>query len=202
MSAKQTSFVAIMSSLGTVLSGLSLSLGPFLTAASMGAAALDLSHIATFIAAIFGGPYVGALVGFLGGVYAGYYFGYVAGGLGLLSLIGMPLGKMLTGLLAGFLYKKMKATNNSRSPILTIPLTLLSYVPEALYTVAYFLFIVPLVYKFSMDFMIPLVMPKAWLEISVMSLIMATLTSRVSFREFANTFFQPQQSGKASSNKT
>lgn len=202
MNAKQTSFIALMSSLGIVLSGLSLSLGPFLTAAGMGAAALDLSHIATFIAAIFGGPYVGALVGFLGGIYAGYYFGYVVGTLGILSLIGLPLGKAMTGLAAGFLYKKFKGNTYSKSPIFVIPLTLLSYVPESLYTFAYFLYIVPLVYGFSMSFMIPLVMPKAWIEITVMSVIMMVLASAKSFREFANTFFQLQEPKKPTLNKT
>ena len=103
MDTKQTAFVAMMSALGLLLSVISLNVAPLLTAVGQSGAALDLSHIATFIAAIFGGPYVGAIVGFLSGIYAGYYFGYVMGSLGVLSLIGVPFGKALTGLTAGFL---------------------------------------------------------------------------------------------------
>jgi LytS/YehU family sensor histidine kinase len=189
MNARQVTFVAMMSSLGALLSAISLNVAPILAAAGAGGAALDLSHIATFIAAIFGGPYIGAIVGFLSGIYAGYYFGYVLGSLGILSLIGVPLGKALTGLVAGFLYKGLKISNRSRSSMLTIPIVLLSYIPESIYTIVYFVYIVTLVYGFSMSFMIPIVMPKAWLEILVMSLIMSVLVGRESFRKFVKNSY-------------
>ena len=130
MDAKQSSFIAIMSALGIVLSLISLNAAPLLSSVGQGGAALDLSHIATFIAAFFGGPYTGALVGLISGIYAGYYFGYVLGSLGLLSVIGIPIGKALTGLIAGFLYKKSGLSNNARRPVLALPLTLLAYVSE------------------------------------------------------------------------
>jgi predicted membrane protein len=194
MDAKQTAFVAMMTALGIVLSLISLNIGPISVAVpGQGAAALDLSHIATFVAAIFGGPYIGATVGFLSGIYAGYYFGYVAGGLGLLSLIGIPIGKAFTGLLAGFLYKRLGIGSSSRHSILAIPVTLLSYVPESVYTVIYFLYIVTLVNVPAMTFMIPLVIPKAWIEIAVMSLIMAALAGNTGFREFINRFLYVQK---------
>jgi len=194
MDAKQTAFVAMMTALGIVLSLISLNIGPISVAVpGQGAAALDLSHVATFVAAIFGGPYIGATVGFLSGIYAGYYFGYVAGGLGLLSLIGIPIGKAFTGLLAGFLYKRLRIGSSSRHSILAIPVTLLSYVPESVYTIIYFLYIVTLVNVPAMTFMIPLVIPKAWIEIAVMSLIMAALAGNTGFREFINRFLYVQK---------
>jgi LytS/YehU family sensor histidine kinase len=188
VNAKKVAFIAIMSAMGTILSGLSLNIAPLLSAAGAGGAALDLSHIATFIAAFLGGPYAGAIVGFMSGIYAGYYFGYVLGTLGLLSLIGLPLGKAMTGLLAGFLYKKLNTNESHPSSVWAVPLTLLSYVPEALYTAIYFVYIVLWTYGRSMSFMIPIVIPKAWIEILVMSIIMSILTSRSSFREFTRTF--------------
>lgn len=194
MDAKQTAFVAMMTALGIALSLVSLNIGPISVAVpGQGAAALDLSHIATFVAAIFGGPFIGATVGFLGGIYAGYYFGYVAGGLGLLSLIGIPIGKAFTGLLAGFLYKRLGIGSSSRHSIVAIPVTLLSYVPESVYTVIYFLYLVTLVNVPAMTFMIPLVIPKAWIEIVVMSLIMAALAGNAGFREFINRFLYVQR---------
>jgi LytS/YehU family sensor histidine kinase len=180
-----------MSALGTLLSGISLNIAPLLTAVSgQAGAALDLSHIATFIAAIFGGPYIGAVVGFLSGIYAGYYFGYVMGSLGLLSLIGIPVGKALTGLTAGFLYKKLRVINSSRPSALTVPVILLSYVPESVYTIFYFLHVVLYVYGHAMSFMIPIVIPKAWIEITIMSLLMGALVGNMGFRDFVLRILQ------------
>ena len=190
MDSKQTAFIAIMSAMGIALSLFSLNVGLISVAvAGQGAAALDLSHIATFVAAIFGGPYIGGTVGFLSGIYAGYYFGYVAGGLGLLSLIGVPIGKAMTGLLAGFLYKKLAIGGNSRRSVWAIPITLVSYVPESLYTAIYFLYIVTLVGTPAMSFMLPLVIPKAWVEIGVMSLIISVLAGNMGFRQFTTRLF-------------
>jgi LytS/YehU family sensor histidine kinase len=194
MDAKKTAFIASMSALGITLSMISISAGSALSAVGQGGAALDLSHISTFVAAIFGGPYVGAIVGFLSGIYAGYYFGYVMGTLGLLSLVGVPLGKAMTGLLAGFLYKRFKIGNSSGHSIYAVPVTLLSYVPESIYTVLYFLYLAPFVIPYSMSFMIPLVIPKAWIEITVMSLLMGALAGNAGFREFVSRFFYVQKS--------
>jgi LytS/YehU family sensor histidine kinase len=199
MDAKQSSFIAIMSALGIVLSLISLNAAPLLSSVGQGGAALDLSHIATFIAAFFGGPYTGALVGLISGIYSGYYFGYVLGSLGLLSVIGIPIGKALTGLIAGFLYKKSGLSNNARRPVLALPLTLLAYVPESIYTVFYFLYAVTLINIPAMAFMIPLVIPKAWIEIAVMSVLMSALAGNTGFREFINRFFYFQRTKKTSS---
>jgi uncharacterized membrane protein len=197
MDAKQTAFVAMMSALGLLLSAISLNVAPLLTAVGQSGAALDLSHIATFIAAIFGGPYVGAMVGFLSGIYSGYYFGYVMGSLGVLSLIGVPFGKALTGLTAGFLYKRLKINNSSRPSTITIPITLISYIPECIYTIFYFLYIVLYVYGAAMSFMIPIVIPKAWIEITVMSIIMGALAGNIGFKEFILRFFYTPKLEKA-----
>ncbi len=182
MDSKQTAFVAIMSALGTLLSGISLQIAPISINLPQGGAALDLSHVATFITAIFGGPYIGALTGFISGIYAGYYFGYVIGSLGLVSLIGVPIGKALTGLTAGFLYKKLKINNRSKSAALTVPIILISYIPECVFTVFYFLYLLP--------FMIPIVIPKAWIEITLMSLIMGALVGNAGFKEFILRFLR------------
>jgi uncharacterized membrane protein len=189
MNAKQTAFVAMMSALGLLLSAFSLNAASFLGAVGQSGAALDLSHIATFIAAIFGGTYIGAIVGFLSGIYAGYYFGYVMGTLGVLSLIGVPFGKALTGLTAGFLYKKLKINSSPRSSTIAVPITLISYIPECVYTIFYFLYIVQYIYGSAMSYMIPLVIPKAWIEITVMSILMGALAGNTGFKEFIIRFF-------------
>jgi LytS/YehU family sensor histidine kinase len=197
MDTKQTAFIAMMSALGLLLSTISINAAPLLTSVGQGGAALDLSHIATFIAAIFGGPFAGAMVGFLSGIYAGYYFGYVMGTLGVLSLIGVPFGKALTGLTAGFLYRKLKINNSSRSSTLAIPITLISYIPECIFTIFYFLYIVLYVYGNAMSYMLPMVIPKAWIEITVMSIIMGALAGNAGFKEFIAKFFYAPKLEKA-----
>jgi len=97
------------------------------------------------------------------------------GFLGLLSLIGVPSGKALTDLTAGLLYR-------------TVLMVLVSYVPECLFTVAYFRHIIPFFYGFAMEFMIPIVILKAWVEISVISLLMGALNGNHGFREFVERF--------------
>ncbi|MGQ9641929.1 MAG: ECF transporter S component [Candidatus Bathycorpusculaceae bacterium] len=189
MSTKQVAFAAIMSALGLFLSTISINIAPIFNAVGQGGAALDFSHIATFIAAIYGGPFLGAIVGFLGGIYAGYYFGYVMGSLGLLSLIGLPLGKALTGLVTGFLYKKLRINESSRPSTLTVPIVLLSYVPECIYTIIYFYYLVPYFYGFSRAFMIPIVISKAWVEITVMSFLMGALVGNKGFNNFVSSAF-------------
>jgi LytS/YehU family sensor histidine kinase len=193
MDARQSAFVAMMSALGITLSVISLSISPLLSSVGQGGAALDLSHIATFIAAFFGGPYLGAVVGFVGGIYAGYYFGYVLGTIGLLSVIGVPIGKALTGLVAGFLYKKSGLHSGHGHTYLALPLTLLSYIPECVYTVFYFLYVVAIVNGQAMAYMLPIVIPKAWVEITVMSLLMGALAGNPGFREFINRSFSFQE---------
>ena len=195
MNSKEITFMAMMSALGLTLSALSLNIAPILSSVGQGGAALDLSHIATFVAAIFGGPYVGALVGFIGGIYAGYYFGYVLGSLGLLSLIGVPFGKALTGLTVGFLYNKLRINNRKNSSLLTTVTVLISYVPECIFTIIYFLYIVTLVYGHAMSFMIPIVIPKAWIEIIVMSVMMGALVGNAGFKEFMLKFFTSSNFG-------
>jgi LytS/YehU family sensor histidine kinase len=190
LNSKQIAFIAIMSALGNVLAGISINVAPILTATSPqgGGAALDLSHIATFIAAVFGGPVMGAIVGFLGGIYSGYSFGFTVGSLGLLSLIGLPVGKALTGLTAGLLYKGLRINKSSRPSTFTVPIVLVSYVPECLFTVFYFLYLVLFFYGFAMAFMLPVVIPKAWIEIVLMSFLMGALVGNVGFREFVSRF--------------
>jgi uncharacterized membrane protein len=196
MDAKRTAFVGMLSGLGIVLSVISLNIAPVLSTVGQGGAALDLSHIATFIGAIFGGPIVGATIGLLGGLYSGYYFGFVFGQ-GLFAVVGVPLGKAMTGFVAGVLYKKLKIGNGSQHSFYAVPATLLAYIPECIYTVLYFLYIMTFVNGQGMAYLIPLVIPKAWIEIIVMSVLMGALAGNTGFREFVGRFLHVQKSLKS-----
>lgn len=201
LNSKQVAFIAIMSALGNILAGISINIAPILAATSgagAAGAALDLSHIATFIAAVFGGPVMGAVVGFLGGIYSGYSFGFTIGGLGLLSLVGVPVGKALTGFTAGLLYKKLKINKSTRPSTFTVPVVLLSFIPECLFTVFYFLYLVLYFYGSAMAFMLPIILPKSWIEIILMSILMGALVGNAGFRDFVSRFLSFRMPSKKS----
>src|SRR4030042_902346 len=96
-------FAAMMAALGNVLSFLSMQLAPIAPNVPLGpvsvSLALDLSHLATFIASLFGGPLVGGVTGLVGGLVAAFEFGFSKGN--LVTGLGLPLGKALTGGAAG-----------------------------------------------------------------------------------------------------
>jgi len=110
------------------------------------------------------------------------------------------LGKAMTGLFAGLLYRKLKLGTGTGRSILTIPATMLAYVPESIYTALYFLYIVTLINLAPMAFMIVLVIPKGWLEITGMSVLMAALAGNKGFIDNVNRFFSQQRSKKVKTN--
>jgi len=187
---RAVAFTAMMVALGNGLSALSIGL------AKVGQIGLDLSHVATFIAAIYGGPVLGFLTGLLGGIVPGIHFGPL-GGLAWLGLIGLPIGKSLTGLTTGGLYRLLKVSRRTKPSLLTIPVVLVGYIPECLFTVFFFLALVP-------RFLGPLpwltvsvlisILVKAWIEIALMSAFMGALTGSAGFTTFVTSFFTVRKS--------
>jgi len=175
-------FIAVMAVLGNTLSMLSIGL------ANAGQIGLDLSHIATFIAAVYGGPYIGLLTGFLSGIFPGLYFGPM-GGLAWLGLIGLPIGKALTGLTTGVLCKLLKLNQRDHSSILVVPLVLIGYIPECLFTVFFFLTLVPYFFGWASVGMLITILIKAWIEIGVMSVFMGALTGNSGFNTLITKVF-------------
>ncbi len=148
--------------------------------ANAGQIALDLSHIATFIAAIYGGPYLGFLTGLFSGLFPGIYYGPM-GGLAWLGLIGLPIGKAMTGLTTGTLCKLLKLNQRGHSSIFVIPLVLIGYIPECLFTVFFFLTLVPYFFGWASVGMLITILIKAWIEVGFMSVFMGALTGNSGF---------------------
>ncbi len=172
-----------MAALGNVLSFIPIGL------TRVGQVGFDLSHIATFIAAIFGGPLVGCIVGFAGGVVAGIYFGPM-GWLSWLGLIGLPVGKALTGLTVGVFFKFFKIDDKAHSSLLTVPAILTAYIPEFLFTVLFFLVLVPYFFGWLDLALLISIAVKAWMEIAVMSVLMAALVGNTGFSAFVVEFLK------------
>jgi len=182
MNSKLTAFVITMTALGNVLSFIPIGL------TRVGQVGFDLSHIATFTVAIFGGPLLGFFVGFSGGIVAGIYFGPM-GWLSWLGLIGLPIGKSLTGLTSGAIFKLFKVDKRAHSSLLTIPAVLIGFIPEFLFTAFFFLFLVPYFLGWLNVPLLVSIIVKAWGEMLVMSLLMAALMGNQGFGNFVNNFF-------------
>jgi hypothetical protein len=156
-SSKAIAFVAIMGALGSLLAILStyFVIGPN--------TALDFSHIGTYIVAIGGGPILGAICGAIVGIVPAFRFSNVA----------LIPGKILTGFTVGFLYYSLKKMEffkkNRKTETLAIVIAgLVGYIPEMVFTIAD-------LHIIGLEFILPFVIPKAWLEIVILTALMAVL---------------------------
>lgn len=165
LTTKTLVYVAIMAAMGTAVAIISINLVPL----GITQISLDLSHLGTFLVAIPGGAIIGAITGAIVGIYPGIAFGYVWGSLGILGLIGLPVGKAMAGLTCGFIQRILKR------PFLAV---MLGYVPECIFTIWLFIFLVPIMTPIppSLAPVIALgIVAKAWIEILFMAFVMETV---------------------------
>ncbi len=164
-STKTIVYVAVMAALGTAVAILTINL------VHLGYAqiSLDLSHLGSFMVAIPGGGILGAIAGALVGIYPGIAFGYIWGSLGIVGLIGLPVGKAMAGFTSGVVQKTF------RRPFLSV---ILGYVPECIFTIWLFVFIVPFFTLIPAEFVLIIVLGivgKAWIEMLFMAFLMETI---------------------------
>jgi hypothetical protein len=157
--------MAVMTALGTAVSILTINV------VHLGFAqiSLDLGHLGTFMVAIPGGAFFGAITGALVGIYPGIAFGYIWGSLGIVGLLGLPAGKAMTGFTSGLVQRIFKR------PFLSV---ILGYVPECIFTIWLFVFIVPFMTPIPADFVLIIalgIVAKAWIEILFMAFVMETI---------------------------
>lgn len=183
MEPKKIAFISLMGALANVLFLISYHIGPITHGV-----ALDLSLLTVFIAALYGGPAIGFVTGLFAGIFPGIYFGPLGTG-SWLGLIGLPIGKSITGLTAGFLYKGLGMDQRYRKSVLTVPLILASYIPECIYTIAYFISLLPYFIGGGGIGILAFVLPKAWAEILFMSFFMGALVGNHGFSSFITAFF-------------
>ncbi|PCN50045.1 hypothetical protein B6U99_06550 [Candidatus Geothermarchaeota archaeon ex4572_27] len=177
-SARRVAFIAMMAALGNAMFALSI------TVLNWGNIALDLSHIGTAMAAIYAGPLAGAIVGALVGIGGGLYFGSVSG-LMALYLPGFIVGKSMTGATIGGLVKAARLWERRRRSLVTALIVALGYVPECLFTVAFFLVLIPMfappaIAGFLTSLLVPILI-KAWAEVIMIGFYMAALVGNQGF---------------------
>jgi LytS/YehU family sensor histidine kinase len=193
-SAKNLVFIGVMATLGNVLSELSIVSAPILPAVSFGpysiSLALDLSHLTTFISSLYGGPAIGGLTGLIGGLVAANEFGFSKGN--IVTGLTLPLGKALTGIAAGYVMDKLGLQERRRQRVLFIASTLVSYVPEAIFTVFIFLSIFPLVFGTPASVLyliIASILIKASIEMVAEGTVLLALSSNQGFVLMMKNFF-------------
>lgn len=190
MDSKTIAFIAVMGALGNILFLFTYYVGPIIP----GEVALDLALMPVFIAAFYGGPFLGFLTGLFAGILPGIYFGPL--GLGSwVGLICLPVGKALTGFIAGLLSKSLDLDRRSRKSILTIPLVLVSHIPECIFTIAYFVILLPNLIGGGGVGMLAFVLPKAWVEVVFISFFMAALVGNRGFSTFVSSFIASYKTG-------
>jgi LytS/YehU family sensor histidine kinase len=185
-------FVAMMAALGNVLSFLSMQLAPIAPNIPLGpvsvSLALDLSHLATFIASLFGGPLVGGVTGLVGGLVAAFEFGFSKGN--LVTGIGLPLGKAMTGVTAGYVFRWLYRGGDIPRLVAS---TVLSYIPEALLTLMLFIYLLPpltgLPVAVASVIAVQIVV-KAFAEMVILGIVLASFVNNLGFKTFAEGYFQ------------
>jgi hypothetical protein len=190
-STKGIMFVSVLGALGNALSGISIMVSPIIPSVPLGpinfSLAIDLSHLTTFIAALFGGSAVGGLTGLIGGFVAAYEFGFSKGN--LITGFGLPIGKALTGITAGLIMRKFISSNRRR--LLVIPATIASYLPEAAYTAFLFIALFPTLFGLPLwlvNLITVQILLKAFSEMLIMGLILVALLGNRGFVGYVNKF--------------
>lgn len=182
MNSRIMAFIITMIALGNILSLVPIGL------TRIGQVGFDLSHVATFIVALYGGPLAGLVTAFAGGIAAGIYFGPM-GWLSWLGLIGLPIGKSLTGFASGTLFRSLNVSKKAHPSLFTIAVVLVGYVPEFLFTIFFFLALVPYFFGWVNLPLLVSIAVKAWMEMIIMSALMGALIGNNGFNAFMSTFF-------------
>ncbi len=184
MNTKKLTIALMMGALGNVVFLLSYVVGQIAPGVSF-----DFSLIGVFIAGLYGGPVAGITAGAIAGILPGIMYGPLGTG-GVLGLIGLPVGKALTGLTIGLLGKGLNVHNRDHASIITFPATIASYVPEGVFTYVYFSYLLLLFLNQQVGTaIIATIMIKAIIEVVIMSFILASLIGNKGFNDFIKANF-------------
>jgi len=186
---RSIALVAIMGALGNVLALISIALS--IPVSISGQVALDFSNLAVAIVAVYAGWRLGLFTGLIAGFIPGMWFGPI-GGLGILGLIGLMFGKGLTGLTVGILSNLIGITEKNKSSFLAIPTVLVGYLPEFVFTIFFFLALVPVFIGGAASLFLigylPVIAVKAWAEMIIISFFMAALIGNRGFSQFIDQY--------------
>jgi thiamine transporter ThiT len=185
---KSVALVGIMGALGNVLAVISISIGVLPSPTASGVT-WDFSNLAVAIVALYAGWRLGWFTGLVAGFIPGIMYGFVVGQLGFIGVLGIMFGKGLTGFTIGLLGGVSHI--RKRSSLLAIPTVLIGYIPEFVFTVFFFVTMLPF-FIAGAAFWAPLmVLPiaiKAWAEMIIISFFMGALIGNRGFSNFIDQY--------------
>lgn len=191
LGSRSLTFIAIMAALGNVLSFITTQLAPIAPNIPLGpvsvSLALDISHLTTFIAALLGGPVIGGITGAVGGMVAAFEFGFSKGN--FVTGFGLPLGKALTGIAAGYLFKRYELDTWLKAPLLA----LVSYIPEGLLTLVLFRYLLPPMTGMPIGLATLIgiqIVVKACFEMILLGLLLKQIISNEGFKIYVESYFR------------
>ena len=119
---------------------------------------------------------------------------------GALGLIGLPLGKALAGVTSGFVGKRLRiGGEKQRSAVWGVPASFLSYIPEAFFTIGYFILLQGIIVGITTYFVY--ILPKAIVELTIVSVIIAALIGNNGFCRFTQIFTKKECKKQTNDNK-
>jgi hypothetical protein len=117
----------------------------------------------------------------------------------LLGVIGLPVGKALTGLTVGYLARFLKTKGAKYSSWNVILATLMGYLPECIFTLFYFeglvVILLPevaenfIMWFGSMHALVFSILAKAWVEMALLGIFMGALVGNTGFNDFVSRVF-------------
>ena len=135
---------------------------------------------------MFGGPIIGGIAGAVGGVVAAFEFGFSKGN--FVTGFGLPLGKALTGITAGYLFRRFNVDSWIRAPLLT----LISYIPEAILTVVLFRYLLPPLTGLPVGIAALIsyqIVVKACIEMVILGLLLKQVINNKGIKVYAENYF-------------
>jgi len=118
---------------------------------------------------------------------AAFEFGFSKGN--VVTGIGLPVGKAMTGVAAGYVFRRLYMEGSSLRMVAS---TVVSYVPEALLTLVLFRYVLPVVAGLPAGLATAIaiqIIVKAFFEMILLGLVMMGLTANAVFDDLARRYF-------------
>ena len=123
----------------------------------------------------------------MGGVVAAFEFGFSKGN--FVTGFGLPLGKALTGIAAGYLFQRYELDSWIKAALLTV----VSYIPEGLLTLVLFRYLLPPVTGMPIGIATLIgfqIVVKAFFEMVLLGLLLRQIFSNTGFKNYVDSFFR------------
>ena len=120
---------------------------------------------------------------------AAFQFGFSQGN--IVAGVGLPVGKALTGLTAGYVFNWLRETRYSN-----VISAVISYIPEGILTYVLFKYLLPVTTGIPVGIAVAIsiqIIAKALIEMVILGVMLTGLTGNAGFRGFTEGYFRKDQ---------